>query len=240
MKCSIHLLIAIAFTQICTADLFYDENKIAISVFYEDDIANYVYGGRLIELELLPQLIDRVREKKSSEGIIDSSAIIVFHDEIRANDIELLKRALSELENPLNVTAILKGETTWDLALYEKEKAFHDLGSFIELIERADSIRFRQGHRGEWKEYRITEKEIILEYAEILRSGVYPEHNYCLCTGWLRAYFYEGEEELCSIAPIHGDQLRIYWEGNGGDYKVTPDFMEKFLALWNISANLSR
>jgi hypothetical protein len=42
----------------------------------------------------------------------------------------------------------------------------------------------------------------------------------CFCSGWRTAFFYRADKLLISVAPIHGDQLRVHVDDGGGDFTI--------------------
>ena len=77
----------------------------------------------------------------------------------------------------------------------------------------------------------VTDRAWIERVAKTLARIPLVKANQCLCIGWTTAYFYKGGNEVFSVAPIHGNQLRIYSARGGGDFAVA----EK---SWNAIADL--
>lgn len=89
-----------------------------------------------------------------------------------------------------------------------------------ELIRSADVARVRGEMEAESAGVVVRDIGWIRRLSHALTEVRLGEPVGCLCSGWQTAYFYREGKFLASIAAIHGNQLRIFWTGGGGDYPI--------------------
>ena len=93
-------------------------------------------------------------------------------------------------------------------------KRFEELISSSEyVIIRGDMDRVASGAL-------VDDKGLIELFAHVMASTPLSGAHCCLCSGWSTAYFYKKGEIVCSIAAIHGNQLRVYSPQGGCDFTV--------------------
>jgi len=88
------------------------------------------------------------------------------------------------------------------------------------LIASADTIRIEAGDSKK-QEIVFQDTEWIQRVSKAVGAAPISESGHCFCVGWRSFGFYRNGTLVISVAPIHGNQLRIY-EANGdsGDFPV--------------------
>ena len=88
------------------------------------------------------------------------------------------------------------------------------------LISSADSAGIRDEMKKQEEDVIVRDAKWIHCVSEAVAATAISEKVSCLCCGWRTAHFYRNGHQIISVAAIHGNQLRIYWEGGGGDFPV--------------------
>ena len=79
----------------------------------------------------------------------------------------------------------------------------------------------------------VTDRRWIRRMSEEISRLKLEKGDYCLCCGWSTAYFYKRETLLGSIAPIHGDQVRISSEIGYGDFIIPEERWNALKEVFN-------
>jgi hypothetical protein len=77
-----------------------------------------------------------------------------------------------------------------------------------------------------------TDREWIARMNGRIAQLSLDDGDYCLCCGWMTAYFYRKGALLGSLAPIHGNQVRIMSQVGNGDYKIPEDQWKAINAIF--------
>jgi hypothetical protein len=88
------------------------------------------------------------------------------------------------------------------------------------LIASSDLARIRGEEAKKGDEIIVRDPEWIRRVSEAIAAVSLSESTSCFCIGWRTAYFQQKGEVVVSVAAIHGNQLRIHWKDEGGDYPI--------------------
>ena len=88
------------------------------------------------------------------------------------------------------------------------------------LMLSADTVKILEDD-GNKQPIVFQDPDWIQRVSKAVAAAPISESMSCFCVGWRSFGFYKNDELVISIAPIHGNQLRIY-EANGdsGDFPV--------------------
>ncbi len=89
------------------------------------------------------------------------------------------------------------------------------------LIASADEVNIRGEGEKEADGVVVRDLAWIRGVSEAVAATSLPRTVHCFCIGWRTASFRKNGERVISVAAIHGNQLRIHWDGGGGDYEVS-------------------
>jgi hypothetical protein len=87
------------------------------------------------------------------------------------------------------------------------------------LIAGSDQARIR-GETEKGDEIVVRDLEWIRKVSEAIATVPLSGSTSCFCIGWRTAYFQKNGQFVVSVAAIHGNQLRIHWKDEGGDYPI--------------------
>jgi len=94
------------------------------------------------------------------------------------------------------------------------------------LMLSADTVKILEDD-GNKQPIVFQDPDWIQRVSKAVAAAPISESMSCFCVGWRSFGFYKNDELVISIAPIHGNQLRIYEaKGDHGDFPVTE-------ASWN-------
>jgi hypothetical protein len=107
--------------------------------------------------------------------------------------------------------------------IYRQEQADPD---FLKNVPRqvatwiatADRVSFRGEEQKKSEATLLRDPQWMQRIGDAIAAVPISKRDNCLCAGWRTASFYKGDEMVVSVAAIHGQQLRIYWQGSGGDF----------------------
>jgi hypothetical protein len=69
-------------------------------------------------------------------------------------------------------------------------------------------------------EIKVQDAEWIQQVSEAVADTSLSKSVRCFCIGWRTAYFYKDGQVTASVAAIHGNQLRLRWGDETGDYPI--------------------
>jgi hypothetical protein len=105
---------------------------------------------------------------------------------------------------------------------------------FSDLIAKADRVILKgENENAESLESDVEWVRRISQQISLLKLG---EPNSCLCCGWMTAYFYEKEHLLGSVAPIHGNQIRVSSAVLAGDFEIPEEVWRVFESIFREKA----
>ena len=221
MKRTLLLLFLItAFRLLITASDFTDSKVLYFSIHHDKDNISYKFHGREISRNDLGDIASRIVEKNQGYRIM-----LEFIENLNIEEFDYFTSVFESAgyEDSIFVGIYDKGRS-WHVSLYEDDKEYEDTFSLFESLRKADEVKFKGEIEKKWNQYRSSNREAILDFVQILEKGVYERPNYCLCSGWDTAYFFSDGIQVASVALIHENQIRIHWNGKGGDYEVSPDY----------------
>jgi hypothetical protein len=100
---------------------------------------------------------------------------------------------------------------------YGKANAAH----VAALIAGSDEVHIRGEGAKETEGIVLRDSNWIQHVSQVIAATSLPHSGSCFCIGWRTAYFQQKGRLVISVAAIHGNQLRIYADGVGGDYKTS-------------------
>ncbi|MFA5057457.1 MAG: hypothetical protein WC485_05045 [Opitutaceae bacterium] len=128
----------------------------------------------------------------------------------------------------LALIVIISALSGWGLAYYRhrdrgaeaKTAENAEAKRIATLIASADSAGIRDEMKKQEEDVIVRDAKWIHRVSEAVAATAISRKVICLCCGWRTAHFYRNGLQVVSVATIHGNQLRIYWEGGGGDFPV--------------------
>ena len=107
------------------------------------------------------------------------------------------------------------------------------------LIASADRVGIRGENEKEAADVVVRDSKWIQRVSEVIATIPLSGRGACLCSGWRTAYFYMADRLVISVAAIHGNQVRIYWPedgGNwgGGDFRMSEERWKALSAALNV------
>ena len=127
------------------------------------------------------------------------------------------------------VIVVIAAVSGWGLAYYGRcarvakawEAEHAEAKRIAKAIATADSAGIRGELEKQEEEVMVRDAKWIHAVSDAVAAAVISENRCCLCIGWRTAHFYRNGRQVISVAPIHGNALRIYWgDGGGGDFPV--------------------
>jgi hypothetical protein len=91
------------------------------------------------------------------------------------------------------------------------------------LIASADQAEIRGEIEKAGDKVVVRDPSWIRQVGEAVAAASLSRTVSCLCIGWRTAYFYKDGQMVLRLAAIHGNQLRVFWTGGGGDYPIAED-----------------
>ena len=99
-----------------------------------------------------------------------------------------------------------------------------------ELIVSADVAKLDGESEDDSASVVVRDAAWIQGVARSLRSVSLGEPVHCLCTGWQTASFYREGRLVARVAAIHGNQLRMSWGVESGDFPIDEGSWKKVSA----------